>query len=148
MKATCTLLFLLFLANPLSSFGWAGPISFPELPYYPGMATNQQDKITEVQEYLQTDLEFIDGMFSDPFYTNQRFRGTAEKTTGFLELLKKVALWNMQLKIKDFGEQDSAFSMHSTQTQLLVITLNSGRDDFRLKDFAPYIQFVDIPATP
>jgi hypothetical protein len=87
---------------------------------------------------MRNELKFIDGSFLNEFST-QRFGGTSEKVSHFVGLLKAAGLWEVEVKFRDFGEQELAFTLHQDSTATMSVTVNSGRGDFLLKDFREHL---------
>jgi len=85
------------------------------------------------------DLSFIEGRFINQF-SNQRFGGTSAQVPRFIGQLKGVGVWEVDVQFRDFGEQQSAFSLDQDSSKdHLRLIINSGRSDFLLKDFASYL---------
>lgn len=119
-------------------------IKFPEIGHREGISKVQKQCVEGVLAYMQNDLKFIDGRFINEFST-QRFAGNSAKTAGFIDLLAQAKLWELKVRFDDFGEQTSALTLHQSSPEALHIIINSGKDDFLLKDFQKYLTEIILP---
>jgi hypothetical protein len=137
MKTLFTSISLLVIFS-VTAFGLSAEIAFPEIGHRAGIDKIQEEKVNGVLAYMQNDLKFIEGRFINEFST-QRFGGTSSKASRFIALLTEVGLWDVQVGFRDFGEQESALTIHQNSSDSVLVTINSGRDDFLLKDFGGYL---------
>jgi hypothetical protein len=91
---------------------------------------------------MQKELSLINGSFINES-SNQRFGGSSSKASAFVRLLKDAKLWHVQVVFQDFGEQDSALTLSQNSLESVKLTINSGREDFRLKDFQGFLPGVE-----
>ena len=145
MKALFTSVSLLVLFS-VSAFGLSAEIRFPEIGHSAGIDKIQEEKVDGVLAYMQKDLQFIEGRFINEFST-QRFGGTSSQASRFIALLAQVGLWEIQLGFLDFGEQESALTVDQNAPDSVQVTINSGRDDFLLKDFEEHLSRVELSKT-
>jgi hypothetical protein len=129
-----------------ATFGWGGKLSNPEFGYRGGLDANRQKKAAIASKFMTDELKFIDGQFINQFVTN-RFGGTSQQTSRLIELLNDADAWKVRVQFQDLGEQDSALSLwQNMASDEVVVTVNSGRNDFRLKDFQAYLPKPPLPA--
>ena len=121
-------------------------IASPEIGHREGISKVQEEKVNGVLAHMQNDLNFIKGRFINQFST-QRFGGTSSKASQLIALLIKAELWEVQVSFRDFGEQKSALTFHQNSSDSIHIAINSGRDDFLLKDFQNYLSRMVLPKT-
>jgi hypothetical protein len=135
----------LLLLSSLSAFGMGGELVSPSIAYPSDLDADRKEQIHKLVTFMKDDLRFIEGSFLNEF-SNQRFGGTSSQVSRFIALLSGVGLWEVHVQFRDFGEQESAFSLDqdSSKTFLRVI-VNSGRKDFLLRDFAPYLPPPKLP---
>src|SRR5262245_24696828 len=134
-----------FIATCASAFGWGGKLDTP-LFAHPLATSGEQKKNAETAlKFMHEELKFLDGEFINQFVHN-RFAGTAQKTSRFIELLHGAACFDVRVRFRDFGEQESAFALDVVMgSEEVVVTVNSGRTDFGLKDFQAYLPKEPVP---
>lgn len=114
----------------------------PVVSHRPNIDETQKESVSALLKYMNEELAFIEGGSADLPHVSevQRFGGNATQASHFIGLLKSAGLWEIQVRFRDFGEQDSAFIMidHSSPG-LKTIEVNSGREDFLLKHFAKHL---------
>ena len=144
MKAPWASVLLLILCST-TVLGLGGKLAAPSLGYRSDLDASRKEEIQKVLKFMKDDLSFIEGRFINQF-SNQRFGGTSAQVSRFIALLKGVGLWEVDVQFRDFGEQDSAFSLDQDSSKdHLRLIINSGRSDFLLKDFAPYLPPPRLP---
>ena len=133
------LLLLTILLFPALAYGLAGTETSPSLSYQSGIDAKQKEKVNKALEYMQSNLNFLEGNFINEF-TFQRFGGDAKQVVHLIHLLQEVGLWKVQVQFRNFGEEKTAFTLNQgLREDQLSIIINSGRSDFSLKDFAAFI---------
>lgn len=137
MKALFASVSILVLL-PVNASAIGGKIGSPQVGYRGVINEAQKEKVHSLIRYMRNDLKFIEGSFINEFST-QRFGGTSEKVSRFVGLLKAAGLWEVEVAFRDFGEQESAFTLHQDSSDAMVVTVNSGRNDFLLKDFSEHL---------
>jgi hypothetical protein len=129
-----------------TAFGIGGKLSRPLFGYRAGLDADQQQKAQIALRFMEEELHFIDGQYVNQF-VHHRFGGTSQQTSRFIELLNEAASWKVRVHFRDFGEQESAFTLDQIMVDDTVrVTVNSGRKDFRLSDFQPYLPKPPLPA--
>jgi hypothetical protein len=128
---------LLFMVFSLNVFGLSSKLTSPQIWPPDDLDESQEKNVFKVVKYMQNDLKFIEGHFINEF-SSQRFGGTSERVSNFIALLDKTGLWKTEIKFRDFGEQDSAFTLSQRSPDSLRLTINSGLEDFLLKDFVEF----------
>jgi len=129
---------LLMLVFSAAAFGWGGEVTTPSIGCRADLAEEQKKKLERIFDYMQDDLKFIKGMFVNE-YTQQQFGGSSAQVAHFIDLLKGAGLWKVQVGFHDLGNQNVAFNTGQTSPDSVSITVNSGREDFLLKDFARHL---------
>lgn len=115
-----------YLDRPL--FGWPSRITGDQLK-----------NVKLASTFMHEELKFLEGRFINQ-YIHHRFGGTAQQTTRFLDLLNDAACFNVRVQFRDFGEQETAFTLDNVMgVEELTVTINSGRKDFGLRDFQAYL---------
>jgi hypothetical protein len=128
------------------AFGWAGTLDRPLVGYPEGLDANRQKKAQTALKFINDELKFIDGRFINIFI-HHRLGGTSPQTSRFIELFNDAAAWTVHVQFKDFGEQESAFTLDTNMASSdVMLTVNCGRNDFRLKDFQSYLPKPPLPA--
>jgi hypothetical protein len=143
MKALFASVSILVLL-PVNASAIGGKIGSPQVGYRGVINEAQKEKVHSLIRYMRNDLKFIEGSFINEFST-QRFGGTSEKVSRFVGLLKAAGLWEVEVAFRDFGEQESAFTLHQDSSAAMVVTVNSGRNDFLLKDFSEHLPGPGLP---
>jgi hypothetical protein len=144
MKAPWVSVLLLILCST-TVLGLGGKLSAPSLGYRSDLDASRKEEIQKVLQFMKEDLSFIEGRFINQF-SNQRFGGTSAQVSRFIGLVKGVGVWEIDVQFRDFGEQESAFSLDQDSSKdSLRLIINSGRSDFLLKDFAPYLPAPRLP---
>lgn len=144
MKAPWVSVLLLILCST-TVLGLGGKLSAPSLGYRSDLDASRMDEIQKVLQFMKDDLSFIEGRFINQF-SNQRFGGTSAQVSRSIGQLKGVGVWEVDVHFRDFGEQESAFSLDQDSSKdHLRLIINSGRSDFLLKDFAPYLPSPRLP---
>ncbi len=123
---------------PVHASAIGGKIGSPQIGYRAQINKAQKEKVHRLLRYMRDELKFIDGSFVNEFST-QRFGGTAEEVSQFIGLLKTTGLWEVEVEFRDFEEQQSAFTLHQNSSHTINVTVNSGRNDFLLKDFSQHL---------
>ena len=123
---------------PVHASAIGGKIGSPRVGCRMEIDKAQKEKVHHLLRYMRNELKFIDGSFLNEFST-QRFGGTSEKVSRFVGLLKAAGLWEVEVEFRDFGEQELAFTLHQDSTDTMSVTVNSGRNDFLLKDFGEHL---------
>jgi len=137
---------LVALGISSSAFGWGGTLERPLIGYPDGLDANRQKKAQTALTFINDELKFIDGHFINTFI-HHRFGGTSQQTSRCIELFNDAAAWTVHVQFKDFGEQESAFTIDTNMASNdVVLTVNCGRNDFRLKDFQAYLPKTSLPA--
>ena len=117
----------------------------PSLAYRSDLEGNRKEEIHKLLQFMKDDLKFIEGSFINQF-SNQRFGGTSAQVSRFIALLNGLTVWKVHVQFRDFGEQESAFTLDQDSSKdYLRIIVNSGRKDFLLKDFAAYLPPPRLP---
>src|SRR5262245_2508192 len=136
--------FAALLGASASAFGWGGKLDRPLFGYPSG--AQEQRKAQAALKFMHEELKFLDGQFVNQFIHN-RFAGTAQQTARFIELLNEAAGWKVRVQFRDFGEQQSAFALDVVMgAEDVVVTVNSGRNDFLLRDFQAFLPKAPLPA--
>jgi hypothetical protein len=143
MKVTFTFI-LLLVTFSVNAFGEGGDLASPEIGVPAGIDETQKENVYKIIEYMRDDLTFIEGSFVNEF-SYLRFGATSAQVSDFIALLNQAGLWEVQIRFQDFGEQDSAFSLSQSSPNLLHIIVNSGREDFLLKDFIEFFPGIAAP---
>ncbi|REK12003.1 MAG: hypothetical protein DWQ37_13360 [Planctomycetota bacterium] len=139
MRRQACLLLTIFLGLSSTALGLGGTLLHPLIGYPSDIDPASMQQADDALRFMKEKLTFLDGHFVNQFAYN-RFGGSAPDTSQFVTLLKEAEAWNVRVAFRDFGEQDSAFSLTQVMTtHEVVVTINSGRDDFRLKDFQPHL---------
>ena len=123
---------------PVHALATGGKIRSPRLGHRGEITKAQNEKVHHLFRYMKVELKFIDGSYLNEFST-QRFDGTSENVSRFIGLLKATGLWEVEVEFRVFGEQESAFTLHEDSSDTLSVTINSGRNDFLLKDFGGHL---------
>lgn len=123
---------------PVHASAIGGKLGSPRVGHRGEINKAQKEKVHHLLRYMRNELKFIDGSFINEFST-QRFGGTSEKVSRFVGLLKAAGLWEVEVEFRDFGEQESAFTLHQDSSGTMSVTVNSGRHDFLLKDFGEHL---------
>jgi hypothetical protein len=126
-------------------WGLGGELTSPSLAHPSDLDADRKEKVYKLLTHMQNELEFIEGSFINQF-SNQRFGATSGETAEFIRRLQDVGLWRVDVQFRDFGEQKSAFTLDqdSSKTYLRVL-VNSGREDFKLRDFQAYLPKPALP---
>lgn len=135
----------LLVSLSVNAFGVGGDIQFPEIGHGANLDKKQDKMVRVIIDYMQNELRFIEGTFVNEF-SNQRFGATSAKTSAFITLLRNSGLWEVQVVFRDFGEQDSAFTLSQRTPESLGLVVNSGRKDFLLMDFQGFLPGAEEPA--
>ena len=136
------LLLTLFSSKAL---GLGGKFDSPSLAYPSDLDADRTMKIQAALKFMKDDLIFIEGSFINEF-SNQRLGGTSSQVAHLLGLLNGIGYWKLHVQFRDFGEQKSAFTLDQDSSKdYLRLIINSGREDFLLKDFAPYLPAPRLP---
>lgn len=144
MKAYLAAFVLSCVATP-SSFGLAAAITSAEIGHSADLGAEGRARVSKVLKFLQEELKFIEGGFINQ-YSNQTFGGTSAKTAELIRLMTSAGVWDVEVKFQDFGNQDTALTLNQIGGGKTTIVVNSGRNDFLLKDFAPLISTLSFPA--
>jgi hypothetical protein len=141
VKTTFTSIFLMTVLSA-SALEIEKRFTTPVVSYGPSINKAQKDSVSDLLKYMNEDLTFIEGgrAHLPNVIQVQRFGGSATQTSHFIGLLKSAGLWEIQVRFRDFGEQESAFIIidHSS-SDLKTVEVNSGRQDFLLKHFAEHL---------
>jgi hypothetical protein len=122
-----------------TAWGIGGTLSTPIFGYHPGIDAATKEKAISALDFMRKELKFLDGNYVNEFF-HHRFGGTAPNTSRFVELLKESGAWQVRVAFRDFGEQETAFTLNQVMpSDEVLVTINSGRDDFRLKDFQAHL---------
>lgn len=143
MKYSLAYILLVVLLS-VNAFGWGGKINSPQIGPPGGLDDTQEGNVVKLVTYMKNDLEFIEGSFINEF-SSQRFGASPEQLIDYIALLKHADLWNVKIRFRDFGEQDSAFILSQSSPDSLHLTINSGREDFLLKDFVKFFPEITAP---
>jgi hypothetical protein len=143
MKTYFTTIMML-LAFSLSAFGLSMDIRSPEIGCRANLGKKEQDTMRGVVEFMNKELSLIEGSFINEL-SNQRFGGSSAQVAAFIRLLRDAKLWQVQVVFEDFGEQNSALTLSQSSPESLRLCINSGREDFRLKDFKDFLPGVADP---
>ncbi|MDA7673161.1 hypothetical protein OAE61_04035 [Verrucomicrobiales bacterium] len=135
----------LLVSLSVNAFGLGGDIKFPEIGHREKLDKMQDKDVRTIIDYMENDLRFIEGSFVNEF-SNQRFGGASAKVSAFISLLSGTGLWKVQVVFRDFGEQESALTLSQTAPESLGVVVNSGREDFLLKDFQRFLPGIEEPA--
>ena len=136
---------LLLILCSVAALGLGGKLASPSVAYRSDLAVSRKGDIHKLLDFMKDDLTFIEGSFINEF-SNQRFGGTSAQVSRFINLLNSVGLWRVYVQFRDFGEQESAFTLDQDSSKdYLRLIINSGRKDFLLKDFAPYLPPPTLP---
>jgi hypothetical protein len=141
VKTTFTSIFLM-AALSASALEIEKRFTTPVVSYGSSISKSQKDSVSDLLKFMKDDLTFIEGgrAHLPNVREVQRFGGSATQTSRFIGLLKSAGLWEIQVRFRDFGEQESAFILfdHSS-SDLKTVEVNSGRQDFLLKHFAEHL---------
>jgi len=135
---TLFLSFSILVLLPVHAPADCGKIGSPRIGHRGEINKAQEEKVHHLLRYMRNELKFIDGSFVNEF-SNQRFGGPSEKVSRFISLLKAAGLWEVEVEFRDFGEQESAFTLDMNYSDTMSLTVNSGRNDFLLKDFGEHL---------
>ena len=144
MKALFTSIAVL-VSLSANAFGLGGDIKFPEIGHRETISKKQEKDVRTVIDYMDKELSFIEGSFVNEFST-QRFGGTSAKASAFITLLRDTGLWEVQVVLQDFGEKQSTLTLSQSSPQSLAVIVNSGREDFLLKDFQGFLPGIERSA--
>lgn len=124
---------------PVIALGLGGDLASPSISYRSDVDAATKKKIDEIDRFMNDELKFLEGSFINQF-TYQRFGSSVEKVLKFLDLLEAAAIWEMSVQFRDFGEQDSAFSLdQASSNEYLRVMVNAGREDFNIPHFKAYL---------
>ena len=137
MKAQIASISILVLLT-VDALALGGKIGSPQIGHPTGIDKAQLEKVFSLLKYMKDDLKFIEGSFINEF-SSQRFDGTSEKVSRFIGLLKEAEVWEVKVRFRNFGEQEAALTLDQNSSNKLILSINSGRDNFLLKDFADYL---------
>jgi hypothetical protein len=133
------LLLAVLLVAATSAFGWAGPITSPQLGFPQG---TPPETIKKVIDYLQQELTFVEGSFINEF-SNQAFSGTAKQVTGLIQLLERSGF---DLTVKFFGDKDNRVALRISQNARpneAILFINTAKKDLDLSGLV-----IHLPAWP
>lgn len=144
MKAYLAAFILSCVATP-SSYGLAAAITSAEIGHSGDLGEEGRAKVSRILKFLQKELKFIEGGFINQF-SNQTFGGTSAKTAELIRLMSSAGVWDVEVTFRDYGNQETAFTLGQVGGRKTTIVVNSGRKDFLLKDFAHLISTLSFPA--
>lgn len=139
MKATFVCVFLM-AGLSAGALEIENRFTTPMVSHRPDIDEVERNSVEHLLKYMNEDLTFIEGGRAPHFVQVQRFGGNATQTSDFIGLLKSAGLWDVRVRFRDFGEQESAFLLieHSSPV-LMTVEVNSGRDDYLLKHFTEHL---------
>jgi hypothetical protein len=139
------LLILVIVGFSSTAAGMAVKLKRPLIGFAQGLDDDPQRKAEQqmqaevVLTFIHQELIFLDGHLNGTSVYH-RFGGTSQQTSRFIQLLEASTSWKVRVRFQDFGEQQTAFRLdHAITGDTMVLTVNAGRDDFRLKDFQSYL---------
>lgn len=132
---------MILLNFSVTAFGLSMEIRSPQIGCPPNLDEKQNETLGTVIQFMNKKLTLIEGIFVNE-YSTQRFGASSEQTLAFIDLLRDAKLWQVQVLFRDFGEQDSAFTLGQSSLHSVTLIINSGREDFRLKDFQSFLKEV------
>jgi hypothetical protein len=139
MKATFVS-FLLMAGLSASALEIENRFTTPMVSHRPDINDAERNSVDHLLKYMNETITFIEGGRAPHMVQVQRFGGSATDTSNFIGLLKSAGLWEVQVRFRDFGEQESAFLLieHSSPA-LMTVEVNSGREDYLLKHFTEHL---------
>ncbi len=139
---TCFTSLLVTAALSVSALEIEKRFTTPMVSHRPNIDESEADRVRALLDYMKEELTFMEGGRAPQFEQVQRFGGSAMQTSHFIGMLKAAGLWEIQVRFRDFGEQESAFMLidHSPPV-VMTVEVNSGREDFLLKHFAEHLSF-------
>ena len=144
MRGLSLVLLSLVLASP-SALGLGGDLAGPSIAHPANLDPARKKQIKRLYAHMREKLVFLEGSFINEF-SYQRFGGSAQGLLGLIERLNEIGLWQVEVQFRDFGEQDSAFSMdQNSATSYVRVMVNSGREDFRIRDFRAWLPKPALP---
>ncbi|MBD3676239.1 MAG: hypothetical protein HUJ26_22235 [Planctomycetaceae bacterium] len=123
---------------PANASAIGGKIGSPQIGHRGEINKAHKERVHHLIRYMRDELTFIEGSFINE-YSTQRFGGTSEKASRLIGLLKAAGVWKVEVRFREFGEQETALTLHQDSSDTVTVTVNSGRDDFLLKDFAKHL---------
>ena len=134
---------------PSFALGLAGQLPGPSIGYRSDIDAATKKKIDALYKFMNEELKFLEGSFINQF-TNQSFGGSAEKVVEFIQLLKGIGQWKIDVQFRDFGKKETmtAFSTdQNTGNDHIRVMVNSGRKDFELNQFKAFLPKPKLPST-
>ena len=139
MKKPFTAVALFLFLFSMSAFGLTLELNSPSI-WSLDIDKKKQEKLIGIHNYMSNELEFIDGMdFASSGFIQQGFSGTSAQTSHFIAMLVESGIWKVSVSFYNYGEQKTVFRTGQNSAKSINIIVNSGRDDFLLKDFAKYL---------
>ena len=139
MKATFVSL-LLMAGLSASALEIENRFTTPMVSHRPDINDAERNSVDRLLKYMNETITFIEGGGAPHMVQVQRFGGSATETSNFIGLLKNAGLWEIQVRFRDFGEQESAFLLiERSSPDLMTVEVNSARDDFLLKHFTEHL---------
>ncbi len=126
----------LSLALSLVAAGIGGPIQGPMIPPSYKVTDDQSKQLLEL---MTKELKFVEGSFINE-YISQTFNGTSAQIARFIALVKETKAWEVTVIFRDLGNAKAGLQISSGEDRgKLALVVNSGREDFLLKDFAAFL---------
>jgi hypothetical protein len=137
---------MMLLSFSVTVFGLGMEIRSPQIGCPRNLDAKMQETLHEVIEYMGKELSLIEGSFLNE-YSQQRFGATSIQTSAFIKQLRNAGIWQINIVFRDYGEQESAFTLAQSSPESVRLVINSGREDFRLVDFEEFLPKVEVPNT-
>jgi hypothetical protein len=138
-------LIVVLLGLPRTCLGYSGKVTSPSLMYPSDIDAHRKGKIMDALDFMRGKLIFIEGHFFNE-RTYQRLGGKAGEVVELITRLEELGLWRVDVQFRNFGEQKSAFSLdENSDTMHLRVIVNSGREDFTLRDFQNFLPRPVLP---
>jgi hypothetical protein len=133
---------MMLLSFSVPVFGLGMEIRSPQIGCPPNLDANKEDKVHKVIEWMGKELSLIKGSFINQ-YSRQRFGATSAQTSALIKQLRDASIWQLKVVFRDYGEQESGFTLVQSTPELVTLVINSGREDFRLVDFQEFLPKVE-----